>query len=279
MNIVTHAEWIQKITGELCKKNKTVGFIPTMGALHKGHLKLVKESKKKNDITVVSIFVNPAQFSPTEDLAKYPRPIKHDKRLLEEEKVDYLFYPDAKTIYPDGFQTNVAIAKFSNILEGKSRTGHFVGVATIVLKLFNLITPINAYFGQKDFQQCVVIKQMVKDLNLSIIINTLSTVRDQDGLALSSRNVYLSPQERLQAVALYQSLQLAKQLIKSGNKNSEKIKKEIKKYLQEYKLVNLDFIEICDPNNLSPVKIIEEKAVILIAAFVGKTRLIDNIII
>ena len=186
MDVIVDSKKIQKITLELRKKNKTIGFIPTMGALHKGHLKLVKESKKKNDITIVSIFVNPAQFSPAEDLTKYPRPFKYDKRLLEEEKVDYLFYPNAKIMYPDGFQTNVTTTKLSNIIEGQSRPGHFNGVATVVLKLFNLVQPTNTYFGQKDFQQCTVIKQMICDLNLQVKINVVSTVRDKNGLALSS---------------------------------------------------------------------------------------------
>ena len=279
MKIVITVKEIRKIVQELRQENKSIGFVPTMGALHAGHLRLVKESKAKNGVTIVSIFVNPAQFSPTEDLVKYPRPFEQDKKLLEQEKVDYLFYPNSKEIYPNGFQTSIIVNELSKILEGKSRPTHFAGVSTIVLKLFNLINPTNAYFGQKDFQQCIVIKHMIKDLNLSIKINTVPTVRDKDGLALSSRNIYLNTQERVQATALYKSLQLAKQLIKSGNKNSEKIKKEIKKYLQKYKLVNLDFVEICDLNNLLPVKEIENKVVVLIEAYVGKTRLIDNILI
>lgn len=279
MDIVTHVKKIQKITQELRKKNKTIGFIPTMGALHEGHLKLVRESKTKNDITIVSIFVNPAQFSPSEDLTKYPRPIENDQTLLAKEKVDYLFYPNTKTIYPTGFQTYVTTKELSNILEGKSRPGHFIGVATVVLKLFNLIQPTNAYFGQKDFQQCVVIKQIVKDLNLSININVVPTVRDKDGLALSSRNIFLNNQERFEALALYQSLLLAKKLIAKKNKSVKFIKTKMKNYLQKYKLVRLDSIEICNPENLSLVKVVSKKVVILIAAYVGKTRLIDNIVI
>jgi len=279
MYTITSLDVIQKITLELHKKNKTIGFIPTMGALHKGHLKLVEESKKKNDVTIFSIFVNPAQFSPTEDLSKYPRPFKQDKKLLENEKVDYLFYPDVKTMYPAGFQTYISVNNLSNIFEGKSRPGHFTGVSTIVMKLFNLIQPTNAYFGQKDFQQSVVIRQMVRDLNLSIVINVIPTVRDQDGLALSSRNIFLNKEERKQALNLYQSLLLGKELVIAGNKDVANIKLEIKKYLEKNKLIQLDYIEICNPENLSPLKVTPKKAVILIAAFVGKTRLIDNIII
>ncbi|MEK7495783.1 MAG: pantoate--beta-alanine ligase [Patescibacteria group bacterium] len=278
MDTITSLKQIQSITLKLRKIGKTIGFIPTMGALHEGHLKLVRESKAKNNITIVSIFVNPTQFSPTEDLAKYPRPIQQDKKLLEQEKVDYLFYPSVKTMYPDGFQTNVMTTKLSNIFEGKSRPGHFTGVATVVLKLFNLIQPTHAYFGQKDFQQCTVIKQMIKDLNLPIVFNIVPTVRDKDGLALSSRNIFLNPQERGQALNLYQFLLLAKKLINDGNKNAEFIKTEMKNYLKKYKQVRLDYIEICNPENLSPVKTILKKVVILIAAYVGKIRLIDNII-
>ena len=279
MKTVFSLEQIRKISSELRKNGRTIGFIPTMGALHAGHLKLVKESKNKNDVTVVSIFVNPAQFSPIEDLVKYPRPFEQDKQLLEQEKIDYLFYPNAKTMYPNGFQTYVTPNNLSNILEGKSRPGHFSGVATVVLKLSNLVNPTHAYFGQKDFQQSVVVKQMVYDLNLPININVVPTVRDKDGLALSSRNIFLNPQERSQALSLYQSLLLAKKLILSGNKSVQLIKKEMKNYLQKNKLIQLDYIEICNPENLSPLKVTPKKAVILIAAFVGKTRLIDNIII
>jgi len=279
MKTITSAQEIQKITFELRKAAKTIGFVPTMGALHSGHLSLAKSSKEKNNVTIVSIFVNPAQFSPTEDLEKYPRPLEHDKKLLEQEKIDYLFYPNVKTMYPDGFQTNVTATKLSNIIEGKSRPGHFNGVATVVLKLFNLVQPTNTYFGQKDFQQSVVIKQMVKDLNLPIIINVVPTIRAEDGLALSSRNIFLNSQEREQALSLHQSLLLGKKLILSGNKNVSMIKTRMKNYLKKYKLVRLDYIEICDQDNLSISKIVPKKTVILITAFVGKTRLIDNITI
>jgi len=279
METIFSLEQIQKVVLELRKIEKTIGFIPTMGALHAGHLKLIRKSKAKNNVTIVSIFVNPTQFSPNEDLKKYPRLFEEDKKLLRKEKVDYLFYPDAKTMYSDGFQTTITTTKLSNILEGKSRLGHFTGVATVVLKLFNLVQPTNVYFGQKDFQQCVVIKQMVLDLNLPININIVPTVRDKDGLALSSRNIFLNAEERVQALNLYQSLLLAKKLIEDGNKSVKLIKKEMKNYLQKYKLIRLDYVEICNPEDLSPLKVASKKAVILIAAYVGKTRLIDNIII
>lgn len=279
MKTISDISKLQHISSELHKKNKTIGFIPTMGALHKGHLKLVTESKKKNDITVVSIFVNPAQFSQNEDLTKYPRPIQNDKRLLKAEGVDYLFHPNVKIMYPNGFRTSVSTTNISNILEGKSRPGHFAGMATIVLKLFNIVKPTRAYFGQKDFQQTVVVKQMVKDFNLPIIIDVVSTVRDTDGLALSSRNIFLNDRERSQALSLHQSLLLAKELILKGNKNVQVIKTKIRDFLKNYGLVRLDYVEICDAKNLSFLKTVPDKAVILIAANVGKTRLIDNIII
>lgn len=279
MKIITSPQEIQNISLSIKKAGETIGFIPTMGALHTGHLKLVKKSKNNNDVTVVSIFVNPAQFAPNEDLKKYPRPFDQDKKLLEQEKVDYLFYPTVKTMYPDGFQTNVVPINLSTVLEGGSRPEHFSGMATVVLKLFNIVKPTHAYFGQKDFQQCVVVKQMVKDLNLPINIKVVPTVRDKDGLALSSRNIFLNPQERLHALGLHQSLLLGKKLILERNKNIQIIKEEMKKYLNKYKLIRLDYIEICNSENLSPLKVVSKKIVILIAALVGKTRLIDNIII
>lgn len=279
MKVISNINRLQKISSELHKKNKTIGFIPTMGALHKGHLKLVTESKKKNDITIVSIFVNPAQFSQNEDLAKYPRPIKNDKRLLKEVGVDYLFHPNIKTMYPNGLRTSILPTDISNFLEGKSRPGHFAGMATIVLKLFNIVKPTRAYFGQKDFQQTIVVKQMVKDFNLPITIDVVSTVRDTDGLALSSRNIFLNDRERSQALSLRKSLLMAKEMILKGNKNTQVIKTKIKDFLKNYGLVRLDYVEICDISNLSFLKTVSNRAVILIAAHVGKTRLIDNIII
>lgn len=279
MKTITSIEKMQKIAHELCKKGKVIGFVPTMGALHAGHLKLIRESKVKNDVTIVSIFVNPAQFSPSEDLAKYPRPVENDRKLLSEEKVDYLFFPDVETMYPAGFQTYVTAKKLSTVLEGKTRPGHFTGMTTVVLKLFNLVQPTNAYFGQKDFQQSVVIKQMVKDLNLPINIDVVPTVRDQNELALSSRNIFLNTREKSQALNLYQSLLLGKKLILAGNKNVQTVKTKMKEYLKKYKLIRIDYIEICDSDDLSLIKFVPKKAVILIAAYVGKTRLIDNIII
>ncbi len=279
MKTISNIHKLQQISSELHKKNKTIGFIPTMGALHEGHLKLVMESKKKNDITIVSIFVNPAQFSQNEDLTKYPRPIQNDKRLLKAEGVNYLFHPNVKTMYPNGFRTSVSTTEVSNILEGKSRPGHFAGMATIVLKLFNIVKPTYAYFGQKDYQQTVVVRQMVKDFNLPINIDVVSTVRDKDGLALSSRNIFLDDRERSQALSLRQSLLLAKELVLKGNKDTLVIKTKVRDFLKNYGLVRLDYIEICDTKNLSYLKTISGKVVVLIAAHVGKTRLIDNIVI
>lgn len=277
MIIISNIYELQKQLTKL--SNKTIGFIPTMGALHEGHLSLVRKSKQKNDITIVSIFVNPKQFGPKEDLSKYPQPFEKDKELLNKEKVDILFYPNIKTMYPDGFQTNVINNKLANILEGKSRPGHFSGMATVVLKLFNVVSPTNAYFGQKDFQQSVIVKQMVNDFNLPINIDVVTTVRDNDGLALSSRNIFLNHEERLQSLCLYQSLLLAKKLISNGEKNIEIIKTQMKNLIKKHRLIRLDYIEICDQESLASLKVIQKKSVILIAAYVGKTRLIDNITI
>ena len=216
--------------------------------------------------------------SPLKKLAK-DEGIDSIKDLLIKEKVDFLFYPSLPTVYPPGYKTDVQVKDFSDILEGESRPGHFVGVATVVLKLFNLINPTRAYFGQKDFQQSVVIKQMVRDLNLAISIIVVPTVRDKDGLALSSRNVFLNRRERGEAIALYQSLLLAKKLIAEGSRSIRFIKTKMKNYLRKYKLIRLDYIEICRSEDLATVKIISKKTVISITAFVGKTRLIDNVII
>lgn len=279
MKTVTTVKDMQMIVDKLHRTNKSIGFVPTMGALHEGHLTLVRDSKKRNDVTIVSVFVNPKQFGPKEDLSKYPRPIENDKKLLAKEGVDYLFNPDENEIYPHGFQTTVSIDKVAEIFEGKSRPGHFDGMATVVLKLFNIVSPDNVYFGQKDFQQCAVVKQMIKDFNLGINFFMVPTVRDFDGLALSSRNIFLSEKERIEATNIYQSLLLGKNLIVGGNHDSEDIKNKIRSYISNHKMVRLDYVEVVNPVDLSVTKTVHRPVVILVAAFVGKTRLIDNIMI
>jgi pantoate--beta-alanine ligase len=258
---------------------RSVGFVPTMGYLHEGHLSLVRESLRQTDCTVVSIFVNPTQFGPKEDLQEYPRDMERDSALLRELGVDLVFIPENWEIYPEGFKTYVEVMDLQDNFEGKSRPGHFRGVCTVVLKLFEIIGPDMAYFGQKDAQQAVIIKKMVRDLNLDVKIKVLPTVREKDGLALSSRNVYLSKDQRRAALCLVKSLKEADRLILAGEKDPLFIKKEMKQLLDAESLARLDYIGIVDLENLVPLDKIEGEALILVAAYFGKVRLIDNIVV
>jgi len=278
MRIVYEPHEMREIANKYREWGKTIGFVPTMGYLHKGHLSLVKESKKNNDITFVSIFVNPTQFAPNEDLDKYPRDIKRDEELLKSEGVDFLFYPTVENMYPNGFQTYVNVDNLTQMLEGASRPTHFRGVTTVVSKLFNITNPHRAYFGKKDAQQLIVIKKMVEDLNFDVEIVGLPIVRESDGLAMSSRNKYLSPKEREEAVCLYQSLQKAKELINNGVNDTETIKQEMYKIIDKYEIPKIDYISINSLSELKELKKIEkDNTLISLAVFVGKTRLIDNL--
>lgn len=253
----------------------SVGFIPTMGYLHEGHISLVEQAKKENDHVVVSIFVNPKQFGPNEDFSKYPRNEEHDTQLLTDAGVAVLFLPTAAEMYPEGFETYVTVEKTSQVLEGAKRPGHFTGVATVVSKLFNIIQPDAAYFGQKDAQQVAVMKKMVTDLQFPLQIHVGETVREPDGLAKSSRNVYLSKKDRKAASVLYSSLQLAKTLLQKGEKDANKIKKEMGKRIGTTS-GRIDYISIADPETLEELEHIEKEAVVSLAVYFGKTRLIDN---
>ncbi len=260
---------------------KSIGFVPTMGYLHEGHLSLIKESKRENDITVVSIFINPTQFSPNEDFTKYPRDITRDENLLKKSEVDYLFYPSINEIYNKYHHTYIIVEDLNNKLCGKSRPTHFKGVTTIVLKLFNIVKPQRAYFGRKDAQQAIIIKRMIKDLNLDIQLKTMPIVRDVNGLALSSRNVYLTPEERISATKLNLSLSKAKSMIENNKiLNAEIIKNSIKEVLENDKNIKTDYIEIVDLINLNPLETIKlNNTLVAIAAWVGNTRLIDNFVL
>jgi pantoate--beta-alanine ligase len=261
-------------------KGRKIGFVPTMGALHEGHLSLVRRSKQENDITVVSIFVNPIQFGPNEDFNRYPRDFEGDFNKLQNEGVDILFYPDIASIYPEGYSTYVEVKGLSDKLCGAFRPGHFKGVATIVTKLFNIVKPKRAYFGQKDYQQSVIIRRMVKDLNLDVEIIVCPTVREEDGLAMSSRNSYLSGKEREAATIIYKTLTKASELIQSGIIDGVRIKnfmmEEIKK---EPAVSSIDYVGVYDPETLDEIDIIKSEVVLAAAIFIGKTRLIDNIIV
>jgi len=277
MKIIKKIKEMQRMADEARKKGEIIGLVPTMGYFHEGHLSLMREARRKSDLLVVSIFVNPTQFGPREDFKSYPRDLKRDLQLAKETGVDVIFSPDVKEMYPKNYLTYIEIEKLSNILEGASRPGHFRGVITIVAKLFNAIKPHKAYFGQKDFQQSVVIKKMVKDLDMNVEVIVLPTIREKDGLATSSRNVYLKKEERKVAPILYKSLKLAEELIKEGEKDSKKIIKEMKELIEKEKLIKLEYIAITDPETLKEVKRIKRGTNVSLAARIGRARLIDNL--
>jgi pantoate--beta-alanine ligase len=259
---------------------QTIGFVPTMGYLHRGHLSLVEQCKKENDVTVVSIFVNPAQFGPGEDFNIYPRDMAADLKLLEELEVDIVFSPSLAEIYPAGYSTYVDVEKLGDVLCGNSRPGHFRGVATIVLKLFNIVEPTCAYFGRKDAQQAVVIKKMVNDLNLDVVIRIMPIVRDPDGLALSSRNVYLSKEERAAALCMPGALQMVRGKILDGVRDVSVVKDMLQREIKKEPLIKVDYLEVVSLDGLEkPEEIDMHNTLVAAAIWVGKTRLIDNFIL
>jgi pantoate--beta-alanine ligase len=258
---------------------KRLGLVPTMGALHEGHLSLVRAAKAKCDAVAASIFVNPLQFGPTEDLAKYPRTFDRDVQLLEKESVDILFAPSPDEMYPSGAVTYVTVEGLSEKLCGKSRPGHFRGVTTVVAKLFHIVEPDLAFFGQKDAAQVAIIRRMVRDLNLPVEIAVCPIVREPDGLAMSSRNAYLSPQERKCATVLNRSLTEVKQRFDQGERNPARLIEAAKKVLAQEPTVRLDYFEIVDPSTLDCLPNLTGTALVAVAAFAGGTRLIDNIVL
>jgi pantoate--beta-alanine ligase len=258
------------------KLNGTVGFVPTMGFLHEGHLALVKQARIENSAVIVSIYVNPAQFGPREDFGSYPRDLNRDLELLGGEGVDIVFVPSDDEMYPPQFSSWVDVGKVTEQLEGVSRPGHFRGVTTIVAKLFNIVQPSRAYFGQKDAQQVVVIKRMVADLNMGIEIVVVPTVRESDGLAMSSRNIYLSPGERQAATILFRALTLARQLGRSGEKDAEKIRQQMTSLIQKEPLAQIDYVSIAGAETLEELSSIDRPVLASLAVRIGKTRLIDN---
>lgn len=256
---------------------KRVGLVPTMGALHAGHLSLVEQAANHTDFTVVTIFVNPTQFGPHEDLDKYPRNLKQDIRLLSTYNVDVIFTPTVEAMYPAGASTRIVPPEVARPLEGEIRTKHFEGVATIVLKLFNLIPANIGFFGQKDYQQTRVIGQMVEDLNIPIEVQVCPIIREDDGLALSSRNAYLSDTERLQAVALSRALFCIQKMVQEGERDSNALLETAKQTLADASIRQIDYVALVDKHDLSPVQRVDSKTIALAAVYVGKTRLIDNI--
>jgi len=255
----------------------SIGLVPTMGYLHEGHLELVRQARLENLTVVASIFVNPTQFGSGEDLATYPRDPERDLELLEDEKVAVVFMPSDMDMYPEGFSSWVDVEKVTERLEGAYRPGHFRGVATVVAKLFNIVQPHRAYFGQKDAQQLAVIRRMVSDLNMNLEIVAVPTVRERDGLAMSSRNTYLNPEERKAALVLWKALCLAQELWDKGEKNAERLRHEMTLLIESEPLAKIDYVSVADTDSLEELGEIDRPALVSLAVMIGKTRLVDNI--
>ncbi len=279
MRIIKNPEEMQAFSLEIKRGKRTLGLVPTMGYLHEGHLSLVKAARSKADMVVVSIFVNPPQFGPGEDFNQYPRDLKTDKKLLKDLKVDILFIPDTSRMYPPGFKSRAEVKDLSRKMCGRRRPGHFSAVTTVVAKLFNIVLPDYAFFGKKDFQQQLIIKRMAKDLNFPVKIISLPVVRETDGLAMSSRNRYLTPEERKEAAILFRALSLAKNEVKKGQRDSKKIILKMRALIRTAPRVSLEYIVIADPETLEEVKEVKGKALIALAAHLGKARLIDNMVV
>lgn len=279
MKLVETISELKAIIRSNKSEGKTIGLVPTMGYLHEGHLSLVKRSVQDNDFTVMSIFVNPTQFGPNEDFEKYPRDMERDLRLAESVGADVVFAPCVTEMYPDGYKTYVEVEDITKVLCGLSRPGHFKGVTTVVNKLFNIVEPDKAYFGQKDAQQVIVIKKMVRDLNMDLEIVTCPIIRESDGLAMSSRNVYLSKEERAAAVILSKSLFEAEELIKKGEKSTRKVIEYIRNRIMSEKFADIDYVEVVSTDGLGKLEEISGSVLIALAVRFGKTRLIDNIIL
>lgn len=279
MIIVRTVKDMQRRANDWRNEGKTIAFVPTMGYLHEGHLSLMREGREKADVVVVSIFVNPTQFGPNEDLDRYPRDFEGDEKKCREVGVDAIYYPSVEEMYPRGYQTYVNVTELSKGLCGAVRPGHFQGVATVCTKLFNAVKPHFAIFGEKDYQQLQVIRRMVKDLDMDLEIVGMPTVREPDGLAMSSRNKYLNKDERARAAYLFKSLSEARSAYEKGERNVAKLAEVVKEGLKRANPCEIDYIEIRDANDLTPIEKVDQPAVIAIAVKIGSTRLIDNIVL
>lgn len=278
MRIIKTIPSLQSSIKKIKTQNQSIGFVPTMGDLHKGHLSLIRKSRRENAVTIVSIFVNRKQFGPKEDFSSYPRPEKSDILLVKKEKVDIIFYPSEKEMYPTGFLTSIRVDQVSNILCGSSRPEHFKGVATVIGKLLNIVTPNVLYLGQKDAQQAVVVTRMITDLNIPTAIKICPTVRETDGLAFSSRNRFLTSRQRTEASVLYQSLKQAKKKVLSGERSTARIINLIQTQIKRHSSCAIDYIACVDANSLIPLRRVKGKVMIVLAVKFGRTRLIDNMI-
>ena len=281
MKVLRTIEELRNELKELRLQRKVISFVPTMGYLHEGHLSLVRYAKQNSDFCVVSIFVNPTQFGPNEDFNRYPRDEQRDLNLLEKENCDFVFIPSAQEMYGQDYQTYVKVRKYSEILEGEFRPTHFEGVTTVVIKLFNIVQPDFAVFGQKDAQQAFIIQKMVDDLNIPIRIDVLPIVRESDGLAMSSRNVYLNEEERKQALCLFNGIKLAEKLFNEGERSAKKLIESVKDFISQYSLAKIDYVEIVDKKNFNKVEALKDGSeyYLLLAVRIGNTRLIDNSIL
>jgi len=276
MRLIRKIDEMRKYVRER-KNKKLIGFVPTMGYLHEGHLSLIRKARRECDEVIVSIFVNPTQFGRGEDYHSYPRDLKRDIALSEKEKVDVIFAPSVEEMYPEGYSTFVQVeGRLSSVLEGASRPGHFRGVCTVLVKLFNIISPDISFFGEKDFQQALIVKKMVEDLNIDTRIVLLPTVREEDGLAMSSRNSYFNEEERKAAIILYRSLKKAKEWIDQGERSSSRIIQKMKDFIAKEPLARIDYIAIVDSKSLEEVEQVERGNLIALAVYIGKVRLIDN---
>ena len=276
MKVIEKIDEMKRLRQQLAEP---IGFVPTMGYFHEGHLSLVRQARAENPSVVVSIFVNPTQFGPQEDFTSYPRDPQRDLARLDKERTDIVFMPSVAEMYPPQFNSWVEIGKVSERLEGASRPGHFRGVTTVVAKLFNILQPTKAYFGQKDAQQAIVIRKMVAELNMSLEIITLPTVREPDGLAMSSRNTYLNGEQRQAAVVLYQALCLAQELYGGGERNAERIRQEMTALIKKQPLANIDYVSVADAKTLDELDTVNSPALVSLAVRVGKVRLIDNVVV
>jgi len=267
------------ISDALRRQGRRIGLVPTMGYLHEGHLALVRKAKEQADVVVVSIFVNPTQFGPKEDFGRYPRDFGRDTALLERESTDIIFCPEVSEMYPQGYSAYVEVRGLANHLCGRHRQGHFLGVATVVAKLFNAVKPHVAVFGQKDYQQLKIIERMVRDLDMDIEVIGFPIVREPDGLAMSSRNAYLSIEERGKALLINKALKRAEEAFRGGERKASRLSEEVRKTLGSNDGINIEYVTVCDAETLDDVEKVDERALIAVAAFVGRTRLIDNTIL
>jgi pantoate--beta-alanine ligase len=272
-------EAIRQVVAEARAQGKTIGLVPTMGALHAGHLSLCETAQAVSDFVIVSIFVNPTQFGPSEDFHRYPRPFEADQRLCADVGVDAIFHPEPAVIYPPGFHTYVEVEELQDVLCGSSRPGHFRGVCTVVLKLFNIVGPDHAFFGQKDAQQVRIIQQMVRDLNVPVEVRVVPTVREPDGLALSSRNQYLDAEQRRQAVVLFQALLAARECIAAGEHDAGKLRQQMIEQITTAPAAAIDYVAVVSADTLRPVERVDEKVLLALAVKFGNTRLIDNLLV